>query len=99
MKPLPPLDELADDLFIAASFSAERLALQRAAINEAGMTGLSERRLAEGVARLNRLSRLGTIVYHLIPHEPELRRLLEELVSGEGRRDSRLAAGAASASP
>jgi hypothetical protein len=86
MKPLPPLDELADDIFIAAGFTAERVALHRQAINEAGMTGLAGRKLEEELSRLGRLSRLGVVLYHLIPHEDELRRLLDELVAGDRRK-------------
>lgn len=84
---LPPLSELADDLCVCVQFGAERMALTRHLINEAGETGLTLRKLEAEDRRLVRLTHLGVIVFRLVPHEDELRRLVGRILAGGGPPD------------
>jgi len=77
--------ELADDLFVAVQFGAERAALLRSVINESGPTAFLERKLREENERLRRLSDLGTMIYRLIPFEEEVRGEVMSIAGGERR--------------
>jgi hypothetical protein len=87
VKILPPssFPELADGLFVSLQFGAERVALLRSAINEAGPTAFLERRLREENDRLNQLAELGVMIYRLIPFEADVRLSILSIAGGERR--------------
>lgn len=77
--------DLADAVFVAAQFEAERIVVLRDLVNREGARGLAARTLAEAEARGGHLVAAFNLLYDLVPFEDDALAALDALRSGAAR--------------
>lgn len=86
MKPALSCADMADAVFVAAQYEAERIAVLRDLVNREGERGLSHRMLAEATDRGHQLVAAFNLLYDLVPAEADFFAAIEEARSERARR-------------